>query len=107
MRVLLLSVLSVLHSLITLGGTQRSVTLSQWLAKGVRKSEYRTIANNVLDGNGNVVQQKFGSMKDANGQTVYYCIDATGQRRSDGEEYGRPNGHFKYRCSNGIETIIG
>uniref|UniRef100_A0A914H1L5 EGF-like domain-containing protein n=1 Tax=Globodera rostochiensis TaxID=31243 RepID=A0A914H1L5_GLORO len=33
------------------------------------------------------------------------CIDMDGQHRANGAEYERHNGHFMYRCKNGMEEV--
>ncbi|KAM3727564.1 Uncharacterized protein ACO02O_04218 [Dirofilaria immitis] len=80
----------------TLGNAQRSIILSHCFGTGTRNVKYETIANNIIDNDGNIIPQT--SNKDG-------CIDIMGKIRQNGEEYERQNGKFKYKCINGIETI--
>lgn len=35
------------------------------------------------------------------------CMDIAGIQQENGAEYLRPSGKFKYKCSNGIEEVVG
>jgi hypothetical protein len=41
------------------------------------------------------------------GSVIVGCYDAQGHERKNGEEYQRPNKKFFYRCTNGIEEVVG
>jgi len=62
---------------------------------------YETMPVNMVDQNGKPVGHRNGD-----GTTTFSCTDAMGQERKHGEEYERPNKHFKYRCNNGIEEVV-
>lgn len=55
MKLSLLRQLSFISFLITLGKTQRSIVLTQWLGMGTRNVKYETIANNIFDSNGKFI----------------------------------------------------
>ncbi|MCP9265088.1 hypothetical protein DINM_020289 [Dirofilaria immitis] len=69
----------------TLGNAQRSIILSHCFGTGTRNVKYETIANNIIDNDGNIIPQT--SNKDG-------CIDIMGKIRQNGEEYERQNGCY-------------
>ncbi|CAG9530159.1 unnamed protein product [Cercopithifilaria johnstoni] len=101
----LLLLISLISLIVTFGKTQKSMVLTQWFSTGTRNVKYETIANNLMDSNGNIVPQKIHGRKDANNRMIYDCTDIMGRIRQNGEEYERPNGRFKYKCDNGIEIV--
>lgn len=104
MRINPLRLLSFISLLVT-AKTQRSIIITHWLGKGTRNVKHETIANNILDSDGNIIPQTSNGRKDVNDRMIYDCTDIMGKIRQNGEEYERPNGRFKYKCNNGIEII--
>ncbi|KAE9550153.1 hypothetical protein FO519_006640 [Halicephalobus sp. NKZ332] len=80
---------------------RRYAILNSYTATGVRNVRWETMPNNMMDQNGKPVPQR---MHGSSGE--FGCLDVQGKQQSNGAEYTRPSGKFKYRCNDGVEEVV-
>jgi len=76
------------------GAKQQYAVIKSYSLTGVKNVRWETSPMNYVDANGKPMPSKSG------------CDYGTVKAHANGEEYERPNGKFKYRCTDGIEEVV-